>query len=333
MSSSSFGGKTESNRAAHHDNITQFLEVLTIDKSECLHADSDGVCVSDRVVPAIAAVAGVPQSVASKSEVVKAAAAVLGCSTETCVVTHPRTQKAAQELSLAKALSDELAHKFKPPGPRNSTALLSNVHIDNVLKQWAEAEFPDFYACPFAMADFNTNGDKFATVKLNQLRQKQYRTFGCVMNTDNSKGPGTHWVAVFVDMRAEVLGPEPWSIEYFNSAGRPPATPVVRWMEQTRGELAKMRETASAAAGAITGTAKGEIAASAAQANYGPVQTWAVSSVSHQRSQTECGPYALYYIRRRLEGAAPKDFMEASNKIPDAAMVEFRRHLFRSRQA
>jgi len=320
MSSSSFGGKSEGDHVAHRDNITQFLEVLTIDKSECLHVGSDGVCVSDRVVPAIAAVAGVPQSAVSKSEVVKAAAEVLGCSNETCVVTHPRTQKAAQELKLANVLSDELAHRFKPPGPRNSTALLSNVHIDNVLKQWAAAEFPDFYACPFAMADFNTNGDKFAKVKLNQLRQKQYRTFGCVMNTDNSKGPGTHWVAVFVDMRADFTSSEPWTIEYFNSAGRPPATPVVRWMEQTRGELAKMRESECAAS-------------DAAHTEHGPVQTWAVSSVSHQRSQTECGPYALYYIRRRLEGAAPRDFMEASNKIPDAAMVEFRRHLFRSRQS
>ena len=312
MSSSYSGGKGHQTHARDTD-ITQFLEGLTIDDSECLHAGSDGVCVSERALPAVAAVAQLRVGDLPPAGIVKAATEVLGCGSESCVVSHPRTVEAARALNIARDLAHDLAHKFKPPGPRNSTALLSNVHIDNVLKLWAE-EFPDFYACPFAMADFNTNGDHFAAVRLEELRRGKYRTFGCVMNTDSSRGPGTHWVAVFVDMRPEV---GPWTVEYFNSAGRPPAAPVVRWMEQTRAKLADLRA---------------ELAPPAPPAPPAPVETWAVSSVSHQRSQTECGPYALYYIRRRLEGAAPKEFMDASCRIPDRAMVEFRHYLFRERK-
>jgi hypothetical protein len=301
--------------------ITQFLEGLTIDQSECLHAGSDGVCISKKVLPAVAAIAQLQVGELPAADIVAAATKVLGCGSESCVISHTRTQEAARALNIASDLSHELTHKFKPPGPRNSTALLSNVHIDNVLKLWAE-EFPDFYACPFAMADFNTNGDHFATVKLEELREGKCRTFGCVMNTDNSRGPGTHWVAVFVDMRPEAEDNMPWTIEYFNSAGRPPAAPVVRWMEQTRAKLTVAR------AKLLTLQARSNVSGATA----GPVETWAVSSVSHQQSQTECGPYALYYIRRRLEGARPKDFMDALYRIPDRAMVEFRHYLFRERK-
>ena len=180
------------------------------------------------------------------------------------------------------------------------------------------------------MADFNTNGDHFAAVKLEELRRGKYRTFGCVMNTDSSRGPGTHWVAVFVDMRPEGVDTAPWTIEYFNSAGRPPAAPVVRWMEQTRAKLAALRATLEAPRATLE-EPRTTLEAPPTAASAGLVETWAVSSVSHQRSQTECGPYALYYIRRRLEGAQPKDFMDASYRIPDRAMVEFRHYLFRER--
>ena len=56
----------------------------------------------------------------------------------------------------------------------------------------------------------------------------------------------------------------------------------------------------------------------------------AVTSVAHQRSQTECGPYSLYYIRRRLEGAPVETFTDPKVRISDEAMEEFRRYLFRA---
>jgi len=293
------------------DKHVSYLQELTLDKSECLHA-VDGVCISTKVLPAVALVT--PLEAAEPLKIIEAAEKILGCDTESCVIMHPKVHEAAKQLDVLKDLQHDLKYKFKPVGPRNSTALLSNVHIDAVMRQWA-TEFTDFYAAPFAMADFETNGDAFGKIKLADLysgkgSQNICRTFGCIHNTDVSRGRGIHWVAVFVDMRAPPESTIPWTLEYFNSAGRAPAVATTRWMERQRADLIKLRE---------------ELSASVA------VEVWAVSNVSHQNSQTECGPYALYYIRRRLEGAAPKDFMDSDFIIPDSAMTEFRQYLFRQR--
>jgi hypothetical protein len=58
-----------------------------------------------------------------------------------------------------------------------------------------------------------------------------------------------------------------------------------------------------------------------------PAEPIAVTDVDHQESQTECGLYALYYIRRRLDGTPFSFFFE--KLIRDAAMTAFRTHVFR----
>lgn len=258
-----------------------------------------------------------PTADTPEAAVVREAAAVLGCSSESCVLVKLRQRRLVSEQDIRA----EFARRFKPAGPRDSRALLSNSNIDGVLRRWAD-EFPDFCPCPFAMADFETNGDAFAQADPAQLRLDgeargaPCRTFACVHNTDVSSGPGIHWVAVFVDMRPEPAGPGQWSVEYFNSAGRPPARPIVRWMERVRAQLVAARAQLSAGK---------ELPAEA-----GKVETRAVTSVAHQKSQTECGPYALYYIRRRLEGAPIDEFADPLRRVSDAAMEEFRRHLFRA---
>ena len=60
----------------------------------------------------------------------------------------------------------------------------------------------------------------------------------------------------------------------------------------------------------------------------GDVVTVPVTDMDHQESQTECGLYALYYIRRRLEGVPYAFFFE--QLVPDAAMTAFRAHVFRA---
>ena len=81
------------------------------------------------------------------------------------------------------------------------------------------------------------------------------------------------------------------SVEYFNSTGKPPPPAVIRWMAKQH------RESIIA------------------------------TNVTHQRSQTECGVYSLYYIRARLEDV-PITYFNQQN-IPDNEMYKFRRHLFR----
>jgi len=326
----------------------QSLNVQT-DVSECAGGvGENGICTRNKsILSAIVEVASsvrkkrngvkgatgaslLPTADTPEAEVVREAAAVLGCSSESCVLVKLRQRRLVSDHDLRA----EFARRFKPAGPRDSRALLSNSNIDGVLRRWAD-EFPDFCPCPFAMADFDTNGDTFATADPAQMRLEgearnlPCRTFACVHNTDVSTGPGIHWVAVFVDMRPEPAGPDDWCVEYFNSAGRPPARPVIRWMERVRAQLVAVRAQLVAVRAQLASDTAGDTAGDT-QLPMGKVETRAVTSVAHQKSQTECGPYALYYIRRRLEGAPANDFADPSRRVPDAVMEEFRQHLFRA---
>ena len=253
----------------------------------------------------------VPAGLSADSKIVRAAAARLGCATEACVLESPAFGDfvEARRLATRAGLSSELAARFKIAGPRDSTDLLNDRHIDLTLKRWART-YPEFYPCPYAMIDFARNGDMFGRVDLPALFSgkqtgRAYTCFGCVVNTDVSSGPGKHWVAVFVDAR-----PPPgelWTVEYFNSAGNPPGRAIIDWMERARARLIEYRARPGASPAVISVP---------------------VTRVRHQYSRTECGLYALYYIRRRLEGAPFEAF--ARERIPDQAMTDFRRHCFRS---
>lgn len=310
------GGGPRRGRPAEKGASAAPLESLTTEPSEC-EKEGRGPCISKEAlfvlgdfiesrppVPpeAEAALAGEPGLPAEGegAEVVRRAAAALRCRTESCVLTAQPLREFAAAAGKGELLRRELATNFKPRGPREGTALLSNFDIDATLRRWKKV-FPGFHACPFAMMDFAATREPFETTDLKALLVGgEAQTFGCVVNTDRSTGPGKHWVAVFVDARPRA--PAPWSVEYFNSAGNPPPPAMAAWMERRRGAL-------EAARGA-------------------PVEAVPVTDVVHQESQTECGLYALYYIRRRLEGAPYSAFGGAP--IPDAAMTEFRRHLFRA---
>lgn len=266
-----------------------------------------------------------PKSTSADSKIVRAAASQLGCSSESCVLAHNDLKQYIvnqQQDVPSNILALELVTRFKAPGPRNNTSLLSNFNIDETLQRWARV-FQDFFPCPFAMMDFDHNGDYFGDADLPAILEgkkeanlgasigkirRKFSCFGCVVNTDTSSGPGKHWVAVFVDCR-----PPPgkaWTVEYFNSVGKPPTKQITYWMEKTRKKLADYR------------TERADCKNSVCDVIAVPV-----TDIDHQESYTECGLYALFYIRRRLEGT---DYSFFENKIiPDSAMTTFRQHIFR----
>jgi hypothetical protein len=258
-----------------------------------------------------------PKADSADAKIVREAAQALGCNSESCVITHPSFRGFVRDAGVLPqhAIDLELETRYKAAGPRNSTALASDANIDETLRRWARV-YPEFYPCPFTMMDFEKTGSFFDQVDMvavmkgevpanlgpgfGQVRRPT-NCFGCVLNTDVSSGPGIHWVAAFVDCRGKAG--TPWSVEFFNSVGNAPPKPVVRWMERTRAALAAYRRD-------------------------GEVISVPVTDMDHQESQTECGLYAIYYIRRRLEGVPFSFFFQQI--VPDDAMTMFRAHVFRA---
>lgn len=250
-------------------------------------------------------------------EVMEKGAQVLGCNSEACVASHPAVVDKAVEMGAERAaVNADLKARFKTAGPRTGRGLVSNFNIDEVLGRWA-AEHGTFFNCPYSMMDFEKEDYLFGRVDLGEVRagkvtQKIFEggafrpvarpcaTFGCVLNTDVSRGAGKHWVCVFVDTRGSV-----WTVEYFNSTGQPPPPAVTRWMENA---AACLRRSAAAEKKDIV------------------VKTVAVTDVAHQEGDTECGLYTLFYIRARLDGTPWGSFTES--RFDDDTMAKFRPHVF-----
>jgi hypothetical protein len=275
---------------------------------------------SDDAAPADAAVPDDAAASNDTSQILRSAEVALGCTTEACVIKHPQFRSFVSQSDLdVRSLDVELGSRFKPSGPRNTVQWLSSDNIDSVLQQWAAA-FPKFFNHPYNMIDFEKRGGSLSRVSVDDIlegravqslgaMQSSVRRpcdhFGCVVNTDVSSGSGKHWVAVFGDMR----GKGSWSIEYFNSAGNAPPVQIAQWMENIVADLVSFRSANHATYG------------------VGDILSVPVTNVRHQNSNSECGLYALYYLRRRIEGGPASAFRSA--RIPDEDMTAFRRHVFR----
>jgi hypothetical protein len=256
-----------------------------------------------------------PTDGSAGARTVAKAAVALECKSESCVLGKLSGLIVSRGAEAEKLLKRALARNFKPHGPRETSELTSNFDLDGTLERWA-VEFPDFFPFPFAMMDFAAGGAPLARWSLagilagERTGGRPMQAVACILNTDVSTGAGKHWVCVFVDARdgRGKSADSPVTVEYFNSAGNPPPRAMTRWMESAREKLI--------GAGDIKG--RGAVA---------HVETKVVTSVAHQRGDTECGLYALFYIRSRLEGRAPSAF--EADRIPDAEMEKFRGHVFR----
>lgn len=186
----------------------------------------------------------------------------------------------------------DLDQRFNPAGPWNSTAWLSNSDIDGVLALYAK-KFPRFKHVEFQMRDFKKQGGKLSRLDWCETAKK-YDMLGCVLNTDLTGGPGEHWVAFNVDFKNG-------TVEYFDSAGQVPHGEFSEFAVETAHKLSE-----------CTGRT---------------FHDHMVSKIEHQKENTECGVYSLYYILSRLNGVRYTAF--EFKRVPDDVMVEFRKFLFR----
>jgi hypothetical protein len=270
-----------------------------------------------------------PSGADRASAAVRASAAILRVSSESAVLANPRFREFARKVGVpSQLINRELEIRFKTEGPRAPPTWLSNLDLDSKLLEWAHLEFKNFCPIPFAMMDFESTSAPLARFNFaaaldgkmslpvtvdGQLEpgpseaRRPFCRFACPVNTDTSRGRGKHWVSVYVD-----CPPAPgakWQVMYFNSGGSPPPRAITAWMEKIRAELTEYRRR--------KGTAAADIEVSS------------LVEVEHQRSNSECGVYTLYFIRRLLEGGSPDEFRNPEYTIPDAAMMAFRRHLYR----
>lgn len=218
---------------------------------------------------------------------------------------------------------DECKHilhaNYLPPGQYRPKPL-NNTEVDSVL-DLLEIKHPDFFNLHINMINFEEYGGTLAQLRTNindivagkSVKFKMPETydskempagkkrFAAVLNSDKFGNGGKHWTCIFVDLRGPAI-----TIEFFNSSGNPPYPQVREWAIKFERDICK-----SAIADKLT---RQEMFITA-------------SEIQHQKGETECGVYCIYYIYHRLDGMDHRAFKR--DPIPDNLVTEFRHKIFR----
>tara|TARA_B110000263_G_C15266552_1_gene491395 strand:- start:158 stop:1273 length:1116 start_codon:yes stop_codon:yes gene_type:complete len=200
-------------------------------------------------------------------------------------------------------------NNFKNDGPANTTELLSNVDIDSFLLL-LQNNYTNFHTFNFTMNDWHNNKGNSEIIKLANdktyicnLFKNNKNCIGFVQNTDDWNGNGIHWTAIFIDLREN----DDWNVEFFNSSGNKPSRNINNLINCIINNLYSCN-------------------LKPAVCNVNNIN---ISKNEHQKSNTECGLYSLFYIYNRLN-KIPIQYFEYNNydRITDETMIKFRKYVF-----
>jgi len=195
------------------------------------------------------------------------------CKKEDCWLREIKDEKLRKNL-------DEMV--FAPDQPenwkKNPNEWLSNYDILHVLRQYEKA-YPNFKLIGPTPIDFDVRPEKdspqcvwqeLCKISLETLSKGGKRKIGVVFNLDKHDEPGSHWTSLFIDMDEAVLF-------YFDSAANRTPSEVKVLVERLKKEGGAMKPAI-------------------------PFRYVENFPKMHQRSNTECGMYSLFFIITMLTG-------------------------------
>ena len=220
------------------------------------------------------------------------------CSSEECwrninMITDNLTKKELKELN----------NSFKPKKPKswedNSNTWLSNVDIDNVLKQYYD-KYDDYYYHGALPVDFDVetnNGsclvDNLCEFDVDKLHKSGKNKIALVFNTDPHNKSGEHWISMYIDCIGKNI--EHPCIYFFDSAGNPPPKQIKEFIDDTRDN---------------------------SKINFSYIE----NNIQHQKGNTECGIYCLHFLTYMIEDGDFMDYIQ--NKKNDKFMEKYRSIFF-----
>lgn len=186
-----------------------------------------------------------------------------------CIIDSlPRDVKAFVE-------KNALAPKQPDEWKENKNTWLSNFDIKHVLDQYQQAH-PSFVAFEATYMDFDTKvsnqtcvSEEICNFDLAKYIADNKYQFGFVFNLARHTEKGSHWVALYIDIRDEYAF-------YFNSTGEKIPSEVEDLVKRIRKQAFKLRGSKLRL-----------------HTNY---------KYDHQEGNTECGMYALLFIITMLTG-------------------------------
>lgn len=193
------------------------------------------------------------------------------------------TQQSFMNEVVKEMREEVLNNTFRPLGPNESTEWLDTTQINNLMKQY-EKIYPHFLFLGAVPA--NCSQLSFCPLyKLNydNLIKNGITQIASVMNLDRHGEPGSHWLALFIDI-------EKGEIYLCDSVGKSPKKEI----EQTINDFILYYKNR---------TGKNPIY----EYNKNP----------YQRDNSECGVYSSNFIIRKLSGESFNDIVSKSLKFEE----------------
>ena len=207
-------------------------------------------------------------------------------------------------------LDNTLKHyTFAPDQPKtwkkNPDEWLTSTEMIKVMKQY-ERKYKCFEFIGPSPIDFDKHllygecvWDQLCNFSLSKLMKRGKTKIGVIFNTDPHWKEGSHWISLFINMRAK----KPY-IYFFDSNGDPEPPEVRKFMTRVVQQAKAM----------------------------GIEMEQGVNEVEHQATDSECGMYSLFFIIQNLiDGISIKDF--GTKRIPDATVAKLRSIYFNAPSA
>lgn len=196
-----------------------------------------------------------------------------------------------------------LNYTFAPNSPsdwkKKPNEWLSSLDITAVMKQYEK-----YYKCfeflgpsPIDYDHHKIYGEcvweELCNLNLSDIIKRNKNKIGIILNTDPHYKNGEHWISLFVNIKKKF-------IVYFDSNGDKPPNQVVKLIDmiKTQGK------------------------------QIGIDFIVHINTIEHQRTDSECGMYCLYFIIQMLKDKDIKYFLD--NEIPDKEVFELRNKYFNS---
>ena len=217
------------------------------------------------------------------------------CGSEACWIQAQGLMRA-----LPKQESQYIQEHFRSMMPKTLSKdvkeWISNQEIDKMLRQYHK-EINGFYYYDAAPIDFHKcSVSDICSINLKEHLDNKEHQLGFVFNTDDSDGPGQHWIAYYVDLMSKNFD-QP-GIYFFDSFGSKP-------MKQVRDLTEKLKQQGS---------------------SLGIEFLVTHNPHSFQKNTFSCGFYCMHFLEHMILGNQFDDYLQSWPN--DKQMIQYRNRCF-----
>lgn len=183
---------------------------------------------------------------------------------------------------------------IRPPPPEHYKGWLSDLDIRRVMKS-VKRLYDDFDFIGPDASDWDKYDSQLKLYDFEKAYNNKIRRIGIIFNLDVHTGPGTHWVAMMIDVN------RPPTVGYYNSFGIVPPSSIKRFISKISKIIKKL---------------------------IGEKVTLYINRTKQQHENRECGVYSINYILRRIDNDSAEKI--SSGVISDDSMKKKRSVIFTS---